>query len=167
MVERANRRLTVTTPSDREIQLTRVFDAPRRLVFEAFTHPEHVARWYGCRGYTCPVCEIDLRVGGSYRYVARGPEGEEFGVRGTYREIASPERLVCTETFHAFPDNEAVITMTLHEHEGKTMLSATIAYESSFVRDAVIASGMARGAGETYDRLAELLLHLSQTGASA
>jgi uncharacterized protein YndB with AHSA1/START domain len=167
VVERANRRLTVTTPSNREVLLTRVFDAPRRLVFEAFTKPEHVARWYGCRGYTCPVCEIDLRVGGSYRYVARDPDGEEFGVRGTYREIAPPERLVCTERFDAYPDSEAVITMTLHEHEGKTMFSATIAYESAAVRDAVIASGMERGAGETYDRLAELLAHLSQTGASA
>jgi uncharacterized protein YndB with AHSA1/START domain len=164
VAESASRLLAVTPRSDREVVLTRVFDAPRRLVFEAFTKPEHVARWYGPHGSTCPVCEIDLRVGGSYRYVSRSTDGVEFGVRGTYREITPPERLVCTETFDAYPDSEAVITMTLEEHEGMTTLSAAIAYPSAAVRDAVLASGMERGAGETYDRLAELLPQLHQPG---
>src|ERR687898_1713444 len=101
----------VTTPSDREIQMTRVFDAPRHLVFEAMSKPEHIKRWWGClgEGYSVPVCEVDLRPGGAWRFVNRHPKGEA-AFRGEYREIAPPSRLVFTEIFDPFPDSESVVT---------------------------------------------------------
>jgi len=147
--------LTVTTPSDREITLTRVFDAPRRLVFEAWTRTEHVPHWYGCASMKMLVCEIDLRPGGAWRYVLSQPEGGEFGMHGVYREVAAPDRLVYTEVFEAFPDHEALVTMILEEQDGKTKMTATSLYESVEVRDAVIASGMESGAAESLNRLAE------------
>src|SRR4029079_16263900 len=121
-------RRIVTTPSDRAIVMTRVFNAPRRLVFEAWTKPELLARWFGPRGWTVPVCEIDLRPGGAYRYVLRGPDGAEMGMRGVYREIVPPERLVCTEVFDQWPDSESVITALLTEQDGKTTWTATVVY---------------------------------------
>lgn len=149
--------LIVTTPSDREIVMTRVFNAPRRLVFDAWTRPELFVRWFGPRGWTVPLCEIDLRPGGSYRYVLRGPDGAEMGMRGVYREIVRPDRLVTTEVFDDWPDNESVITALLTEQDGKTTWTATVVYPSKEVRDAVIQSGMERGAAESLDRLSELL----------
>jgi uncharacterized protein YndB with AHSA1/START domain len=149
--------LIVTTPSDREIVMTRVFNAPRRLVFDAWTRPELVARWFGPRGWTMPVCEIDLRPGGGYRYVLRGPDGLEMGMQGVYRAIERPDRLVCTEVFDDWPDTETLNTAVLTEQDGKTTWTATILYPSTAARDAVIQSGMAQGAGESMDRLAELL----------
>ncbi len=156
-------KLTVTTPSEREIVMTRVFNAPRRLVFDAWTKPELFVRWFGPRGWTVPVCEIDLRPGGTYRFVLRGPDGSEIGMRGVYREIVRPDRLVCTEAYDGFsevgwrPEDESVVTTVLTEHDGKTTWTATVVYPSREVRDAVIQSGMERGAAESYDRLAELL----------
>jgi uncharacterized protein YndB with AHSA1/START domain len=156
-------RLIVTTPSDREIALTRVFDAPRRLVFDAWTRPELLARWYGARGWTVPVCEIDLRPGGAYRYVMRGPGGAEMAVRGEYREVVPPDRLVYTEVYEGSPEvgwrpeDATVVTAVFAERNGKTTWTATILYPSKEARDAVLQSGMARGAGESLDRLAELL----------
>jgi uncharacterized protein YndB with AHSA1/START domain len=150
-----------TTPSDREIVLTRVFDAPRRLVFEAMTRPEHVKRWWGIldEGYSVPVCEIDLRPGGTWRFVGKGPQGE-YGFHGVYREIVPPERVVFTEIYDPFPDAESVVTSVLTEEGGKTRLTATCVYPSREVRDMVIQSGMARGAGISYDRLEELVQEL-------
>ena len=115
-----------TTPSDREITLTRLFDAPRQLVFEAMTKPEHVRRWWGIldERYSVVVCEIDLRPGGAWRFVGRGPQGE-FAFHGVYREIAAPERLVFTEIFDPFPDAESVVTTVLTEENGKTRLTVT------------------------------------------
>jgi uncharacterized protein YndB with AHSA1/START domain len=147
---------TFTTPSDREIVITRVFDAPRELVFDALTNPEHVPHWFGPRDWTLPVCEIDLRPGGAWRYVGRGPDGAEMGMRGVYQEIAPPERLVSTESFDDYP-GESLNTVVLTEEDGKTTLSVTVLYPSKETRDAVLASGMQRGAAETYDRLAEHL----------
>src|ERR1700740_2551312 len=95
--------LQVTMPSDREIVLTRAFDAPRHLVFEAFTKPELLKRWFGPRGWSLPVCEVDLRVGGGFRFVLRGPDGQQMGMRGTYRELDPPRRSVHVETFDDFP----------------------------------------------------------------
>ena len=149
--------LTVTTPSDCEIVMTRVFDAPRDLVFDAFTKPELLKRWFGGRRASLVVCEVDLRVGGGFRFVLRGPDGRDMGMRGVYREIARPERSVHVETFDDFPGADAVITTTLVEHAGKTTLTATIVYPSKEVRDAVIQSGMEHGAAESYDKLAEVL----------
>ena len=150
-----------TTPSDREIVLTRLFDAPRRLVFEAMTKPAHVKRWWGIldERYSVPVCEIDLRPGGTWRFVGRGPQGE-YGFHGVYREIVAPERVVFTEIYDPFPDAESVVTSVLTEEGGKTRLTATCVYPSKDVRDMVIQSGMARGAGISYDRLEELVQEL-------
>src|SRR5438270_14016237 len=129
--------LKVTTPSEREIVMTRVFDAPRHLVFDAFTKPELLKRWFGPRGWSLVVCEVDLRVGGGFRFVLRGPDGRDMGMRGTYREIAPPERSVHTESFEDYP-GESVVTTTLVEQGDKTLLTATIHYPSREVRDMVI-----------------------------
>ena len=151
----------VTTPSDREIRLTRVFNAPPQLVFEAMTRPEHVRQWWGClgEGYSVPVCEIDLRVGCKWRFVNRHPKGEA-AFHGEYREINPPSRVVFTEIFEDFPDTVSVVTSELTEENGKTRLTATVAYPSIEVRDMVIASGMSRGAGISYDRLEDLVAKL-------
>src|SRR5438034_3363526 len=141
--------LKVTTPTDREIVLTRVFDAPRRLVFEAFTKPELLKRWFGPRGWSLVVCEVDLRVGGTFRFVLRGPDGIDMGMRGVYREIAPPERSVHTESFDDYP-GESLVTAVLVEKGGKTTLTATVLYSSQEVRDAVIKSSMQHGSAVTY-----------------
>jgi uncharacterized protein YndB with AHSA1/START domain len=148
--------LTVTMPSDREIVMTRVFDAPRRLVFEAWTKPEHVARFFGPRGSSMPECEIDLRTGGTYRYVIRS-NGKDMGIRGVYREIVRPERLVVVEGFDDFPDQESFVTATFTEEDGQTIVESHILYASAEARDAVVDMGMPEGAGQMFDRLAELL----------
>ena len=149
--------LQVTTPSDREIVLTRVFNAPRHLVFEAFTNPELLKRWFGPHGWSLRVCEVDYRVGGSFRFIMRGPDGTEMGMRGTYKEIAPPNRSVHMESFDDFPGSESQVTTVFAEKDGKTTMIATVLYPSKEVRDAVIQSGMEHGAAETYDRLAEML----------
>jgi uncharacterized protein YndB with AHSA1/START domain len=148
--------LKVTTPTDREIVMTRVFDAPRRLVFDAFSKPELLKQWFGPRGWSLVVCEVDLRVGGGFRFVLRGPDGKEMGMRGVYREIAPPERSVHMESFDDYP-GESQVTATFVEQGGKTTLTATVLYPSKEVRDIVINSGMEHGAAESYDKLAELL----------
>jgi uncharacterized protein YndB with AHSA1/START domain len=148
--------LKVTTPTDREIVLTRVFDAPRHLVFDAFSKPELLKRWFGPSGWSLAVCEVDLRVGGGFRFVLRGPDGREMGMRGVYREIVPPERSVHMESFDDYP-GESQVTAIFIEQDGKTTLTATVLYPSQEVRDAVIRSGMEHGAAESYDRLAELL----------
>ncbi len=148
--------LKVTTPSDHEIVMTRVFDAPRHLVFDAFSKPELLKRWFGPRGWSLVVCEVDLKVGGGFRFVLRGPDGKEMGMRGVYREIMPPERSVHMESFDDFP-GESEVTAIFMEQGGKTTLTATVRYPSREVRDAVLKSGMEHGAAESYDRLAELL----------
>ena len=148
--------LKVTTPTDREIVMTRVFDAPRHLVFDAFTKPELLKRWFGPRGWSLVVCEVDLKVGGTFRFVLRGPDGTEMGMRGVYREIVPPERSVHMESFDDYP-GESQVTAVFVEKGGKTTLTATVLYPSKEVRDAVIRSGMEHGAAESYDKLAELL----------
>ena len=152
--------LKVTTPMDREIVLTRVFDAPRTLVFEALTTGEVLRRWFGPRGWSLEVCEVDLKVGGSWRFVLRGPDGTEMGMSGVYREIVPPERMVHTESYDDYP-GESVVTTVLVEQGGKTTLTATIRYPSQDVRDAVLDSGMEHGAAECHDKLAELLASMA------
>lgn len=155
--------LQVTTPTEREIAMTRVFDAPRSLVFDAFTKPELLKRWLGVRaGWSLAVCEIDLKVGGAYRWVWRGPNGTEMGVRGVYREIVRPERLVATEAFDEswYPGN-ALVTTVLLEKGGKTTLTTTVLYESREARDGVLKTPMTRGVTESYDKLAELLASMA------
>jgi uncharacterized protein YndB with AHSA1/START domain len=149
--------LEVTTPSDREIVLTRVFDAPCQLVWDAFTKPELLKQWFGPRGFSLVVCEVDLRVGGGFRFVLRGPDGREMGMRGVYREIMAPERSVHLESFDDFPGSDSQVTTRLAERDGKTTLTAMILYPSREIRDIVIQTGMEHGAAESYDKLAELL----------
>src|SRR5436853_1692985 len=159
--------LKLTTGGDREIVMTRVFDAPRTLVFDAFTKPQLVKQWLlGPPGWSMPVCEIDLRVGGAYRYVwRRESDGTAMGMGGVYREIAAPQRLVATERFdEAWYPGEAVGTLVLSELAGKTTITQTVLYQSWEARDAVLKSGMERGVATSYDRLAELLASLRATG---
>ncbi len=147
--------LKVTTPSDREIAMTRVFEAPRRLVWEAWTRPELLKRWLGVHsGWTLDVCEIDLRVGGAYRYVWRGPDKAEMGMGGVYREIVKPERMVTVERFdQAWYAGEGIGTLTLVEEGATTTLTLTLLYETKEVRDAVLKSPMSDGIGAGFDTL--------------
>jgi uncharacterized protein YndB with AHSA1/START domain len=149
--------LHITTPTEREVVMTRVFDAPRSLVFDALTKPELLVRWYGPRGWSLVVCEIDLKVGGAFRFVSRRPEGKEVGQRGVYREIVPPERLVHTESWEDWNPGESLVTVALVELGGKTTFTSTVLFPSQEVRDIVVKSGMNRGAAELYDRLAEHL----------
>lgn len=154
----------VSTPSDREIRLTRLFNAPRALVFEAMTRPEHVRRWWGNLGdgYSVPVCEIDLRVGGAWRFVNRHPKGDaEF--YGEYREVTPPSRLVFTEIYAPFPDSPSLVTSEFADEGGRTRLTVTALYPSQDVRDTVIASGMSKGAAISYDRLEDLVAELQRS----
>jgi uncharacterized protein YndB with AHSA1/START domain len=149
--------MSVTLPSDREIVLTRVFDAPRRLVFEALTSCEHLKHWWGPRRYTVASCKMDFRPGGAYRIVQSGADGAEFGFRGEYREIVPPERIVQTFEFEGMPGHISVETLTLVEQDGKTTYTSTSVFDSVEDRDGMLQSGMEEGASETMDRLAEYL----------
>jgi len=152
--------LKVTTKGDREIVMTRDFNAPRRLVFDAFTKPELVKQWLlGPPGWSMPVCEIDLKVGGVYRYVwRRDSDGSEMGMGGVYREIVLQERIVSTEVFDkAWYPGEAVGTLVLSERAGKTTVTQTVLYQSREARDGILKSGMESGVAASYDRLAQLL----------
>ncbi len=159
--------LKITAPTDREIVMTRVFNAPRRLVFDALTKPELVKQWLlGPPGWTMPLCEIDLRVGGAYRYVwQRSSDGNKMGMGGVYREIVPQERLLCTELFdEAWYPGESLITTTLIEQGGRTTLTSTILYVSREARDGVLKSGMERGVAASYDRLEQILTSPGATG---
>ncbi len=151
----------VTTPLEREVRMTRVFNAPRHLVFEAMTRPEHVKEWWGRlgEGYSVPVCEIDFRPGGKWRFVNRHPGGEA-AFYGEYQQIAPPGRVVFTEIFEPFPDSVSIVTALLTEEGPRTRLTVTVEYPSAAVRDMVVASGMSKGAGTSYDRLEDLLATL-------
>jgi len=148
--------LKVTTQSDREVVMTRVFDAPKQLVFDAFSKPELLKQWFGPHGWHLSTCEVDLRVGGGFRFVLQGPDGRQMGMRGVYRELAPPDRSVHMESFDDFP-GESMVTAVLTERDGKTIFTATVRYESQQVRDAVLQSGMEHGAAESYDKLADML----------
>jgi uncharacterized protein YndB with AHSA1/START domain len=152
---------TLTTPSDREVVVTRVVDAPRRLVWETWTNPEHVVRWMlGPPGWTMPVCEIDLRPGGAWHFVWRRSNGSEMEMRGVYREVVPPERLVATEAWGGdWP--ETLNTLLLSEQEGKTTITNEILYPSREARDAALKTGMKDGMSDSFDRLAEYLATLA------
>ena len=152
---------TLDLPSDREILIARTFDAPARIVFEAITRPEHVRRWWAprTRGEML-TCEVDLRVGGAWRYVMRTTTGMEVGFSGKILELDAPTRIVQTEVFDPFPEAVSVVTVTLTEKEGKTRLESRILYPSKEVRDQVIASGMEGGMRESYLQLTELVASL-------
>lgn len=149
--------LAVATPSDTEIVLTRAFAASRQLVFDALTTPDLLARWHGAQGWNLVECDVDLRVGGAWRFVSRGPGGAEMTMSGVYREVDPPARLVHTEALEHGDAGDALVTMVLDEHSGSTTLTTTIRYPTRELRDAVVATRMAGGVGESYDRLAEVL----------
>lgn len=153
--------LNVTTPTERELVMTRVFNAPRHLVFDALTKPELIQRWYGPVGWSLVVCEIDLRVDGAWRFVSRRPDGKQIGQRGVYREIVAPERLVNTESWEDWNPGELLVTTILVEHAGTTTLTMTSLFPSQEVRDMLIKSGMTSGAAETYDKLAACLASMA------
>jgi len=148
---------TVTTPSDREIIITHIVAAPRRLVFEAYTNPEHLPHWMlGPEGWSMPVCEIDLRPGGAWHYVWRRADGTEMEMRGLYREIVPPERLVCTESWGGdWP--ETLNTLVLSEESGKTTITQQVLYPSKEARDAALKTGMKEGIVQSFERLANYL----------
>jgi uncharacterized protein YndB with AHSA1/START domain len=160
----------ITAHGDREIVVTRIFDAPRQLVFDAYTKPALIKRWLlGPDGWSMPVCEIDLRVGGKYRYVWKSDsDGSEMGMGGVYREVAAPERIVATEVFdEAWYPGEAVDTIVFVERDGKTTLTQTILYNSRETRDAVLKSPMQTGMAASYDRLEKFLPTLGHDALSA
>lgn len=151
---------TFTTPSDREIAIIRSFDAPRTLIWDVWTKPEHIPHWLlGPDGWTMPVCEVDLRPGGEWHYVWRRADGNEMGMRGVYSEVVAPERLVCTESWGPeWP--ETINTLVLTEENGRTVTTQTILYPSQEARDAALQTGMKDGATQSYDRLEEYLATL-------
>ena len=148
--------LTVTTPSDREIVMTRVFDAPKSRVYEGLTSPELLRQWLPVRGLQLDTVISDNRVGGRYRFEGNLPNGHRLGWGGEQREIVPNERIVQTEAFDGYP-GEALNTTTLEERDGKTTMTATLVYPSKEIRDAVLATGMPAGAGEAYDQLQQLI----------
>ena len=157
----ATGKLEVAARGEREIVMTRVLNAPRNLVFDAFTKPELVRRWLlGPDGWSMPVCEIDLRVGGRYRYVWKNDkDGMEMGMGGEFREIVIPERIVSTEKFdQAWYPGEAVGTLTLAEEAGKTKVTQIVDYDTREARDAVLKSPMESGVEAGYDRLEKMLM---------
>jgi len=160
----------ITAHGNREILVTRLFDAPRRLVFDAYTKPELIEQWLlGPDGWSMPVCKVDLRVGGKYRYVWKSDaDGREMGMGGIYREVVPPERIVVTEVFdEAWYPGDAVDTIVLVEKAGQTTLTQTIRYNSPETRDAVIKSPMQKGMAASYDRLDKFLPSLGTEALTA
>jgi uncharacterized protein YndB with AHSA1/START domain len=152
--------LTVTAQGDREILVTRAFDAPPAMVFEAYTRPELLKRWLGAfGGWSLDVCEVDLVVGGAYRWLWRGPEGAQMGISGRYLEVAPPARIVCTEKFdESWYQGEALVTVDFLERgAGTSTLQLTLRYESEATRDGVLQSPMETGLTASYDALEALL----------
>lgn len=156
--------LEVTTPDDHAILMTRAFDAPRDMVFEAWTRPEWLRRWLGVfGGWSMEHCEVDLRDGGEYRYAWRGPGGASLAVAGLFREIVPPIRIVCTEHFDdPWYEGEAVSTLVLQEAGGVTSSANTVRYASKAARDAVLQTGMARGVAASYDALDAVLASMTR-----
>lgn len=154
--------LTVTLEGDRTIVMRRAFDAPRELVFEAWTKPVHLARWYGMRGSSLSVCEVDLRPGGMWRMVIRESDGQDYGFGGRYIEVKRPEFIKHTYVFDPYPDDEAMVTVEFTIVEGGTLLTETTVHATPEGRDGHIASGFEVGAGESMERLEELLGSLQE-----
>lgn len=153
-------KLIVTLPSDTEIKQERMFDAPRELVFRAYTDPEIVPQWWGPHGYTTRVDQMDVRPGGKWRSVQHDPEGNEFAFRGEYLEVVPPERLVGTFEYEGQPGSIAVETMTLEAVDGGTRLTAVMRFDTKEERDGMLEAGMEQGASESMDRFEALLMDL-------
>lgn len=154
-----NNSIQLTLPTDTEIVMTRVFDAPRDLVWEAHSKCEHLRQWWA-RGNDMD-CELDFRVGGRYRFVEHAPDGNDYGFRGEFREIVAPERIVQTFEFEGMPGAIALETLTLEEHDGKTTVTSRSDYGSKEGRDGMLESGMESGAAESWNALEALLRKLT------
>ena len=152
---------TITTPSDREIRIEREFDAPRDLVFATFTDPKLIPEWWGPRGRTAVVDQMDVRPGGSWRFVIENSEGFETAFRGTYREVTPPERIVQTFEWEGMPGHVAVETATFEDLGERTRIVTTSLFHTTEERDGMLSSGMEKGANETYERFDELLARLA------
>ena len=160
---------SVTQPDDRSVVITRLFDAPRELVWRAWTEPEHMAQWFGPKVFHNPVCEVDLRVGGAWRIVMRAPDGTDYPLKGVYREIVKPERIVSSidlaehpGSWHAMvnPGREPLElswTVTFEDFAGKTRLSVRTDFSTTTLRDAFVKMGMGEGWSESFDKLADLV----------
>ncbi len=162
-------KLVITTPSDREIVMTRDFAAPRALVWEMFTRPEHIKQWWGSGHLEVIVCEVDLRVGGAYRYVGRTPDGTEVPFTGVHQEIVVPEKIVFTEIFDVpgAREHPSLVTTTFTERGGTTTMKLVASYDSKETRDIVLASGMESGAAAGYDHIERMLEERSSRSATA
>jgi uncharacterized protein YndB with AHSA1/START domain len=147
----------VTLPTDTDVVVTRQFDAPRGMLFDALTKPDLIRRWYGPEGWTLDVCDIDLQVGGKWRFVVRRPDGKAIGQKGVYQEIRRPERIVHTESWEDWDPGETLVTIVLTETAGKTTLTSTMRFPSREVRDIVVKGGLNKNLDQTYDQLAEVL----------
>lgn len=154
------RTVTLTTPSDREVVMTRVFDAPRRLVFEALSTPALLKRWMLTPGRQMEVCDIDFRAGGAYRFVWRGPDTTDVCMHGIYREIVKNERIVRTELWEDWVAGEALITAALTEENDETTMTTTVQFATAEVRDQMLKTGMEQGANASFDRLANCLTQM-------
>jgi uncharacterized protein YndB with AHSA1/START domain len=152
---------TITTPTDREIHIERVFDAPRDLVFATFTDPQLIPEWWGPRGGTTVVDQMDVRAGGSWRFITADCEGNETAFRGTYREVTPPERIVQTFEWEGMPGHVCVETAVFEDLGDRTRVVNTSLFHTTEERDGMLASGMERGLNETYARMDELLARLA------
>jgi uncharacterized protein YndB with AHSA1/START domain len=151
---------TYATPNDREVVITRVVDAPRRLVFDVWTNPRHLPQWLRPEGWTMPVCEIDLRPGGTWRYAWRKADGAEMEMTGTVREVLPPERVVTTERWGPeWP--ETLNTVVFTESGEQTTITLTVSYPSKEARDAALKTGMKDGSDQSFARLDQLLRTLA------
>jgi uncharacterized protein YndB with AHSA1/START domain len=152
---------TFDVVSDLEVVMTRTFDAPRELVFEVCTQARHMVEWWGPRRMSLPVCEMDTRPGGTYRFVQRDDAGIEYPFRGEFREVDPPARLVMTQIYEPYADHELLVTLTFEElSDGRTLLTDRMRFDTIESRDGMLAAGMESGARESYDRMAELLERL-------
>ena len=157
MSDKSSSAATLTLPSEQEIVMVRILNAPRELVFKAHTDPNLIPKWWGPRKYTTTVDKLDLRVGGVWRFVQRDADGNEYAFNGVYREIVPPERLSYTFEFEGMPGHMLIETVTFEDQGGKTKLTVTGQFQSVEDRDGMLQSGMEEGANESYERLTELL----------
>jgi uncharacterized protein YndB with AHSA1/START domain len=156
----SSRSAEVTLPADTQILITREFDAPKELVYKAYTTPELVRRWWHANRGEMKVCDIDLRVGGGWRFVMEAPNYGEVAFHGEYREIVPNERIVATEVFEPYPDAEAVDTLTLSEQDGRTLLTLLVEHQTKEARDAHVESGMEDGLQDALDLLERVAVEL-------
>jgi uncharacterized protein YndB with AHSA1/START domain len=161
MIDNLQRESTLTLPSDRELVLTRVFKAPARIIFDVWTKPEHVRKWYGVQSTAVTVCDIDLRVGGAWRWVVTKPQGMEIAFSGVFLEIDPPRRLQRTELFEAMPGAGSVVTLTFDENDGQTTFAMHMLFERKEHRDICLQSGMELGVTECFDNIDHLVTALA------